>query len=205
MEYIKRYSNEQIKYANFSYKIFTDIDNFVALDIETTGLSAESNEIINIGAIRFRNNKPVSEFDMLVKPDKRIPLDITFITGIDNNMVKNSPKIKEVLPLLIDFVGDDIVLGHNVQFDLGFINHAAAVNGIGNYITKFVDTLIIARQFRKNNALEVLVREYVNPDYVERHQGLDDALNTARLFYVFKRMAIRKCLRNNTKTSIKNN
>lgn len=205
MEYIKRYSNEQIKYANFSYKNFTDIDDFVALDIETTGLSAESNEIINIGAIRFRNNKPVSEFDMLVKPDKRIPLDITFITGIDNNMVKNSPKIKEVLPLLIDFVGDDIVLGHNVQFDLGFINHAAAVNGIGNYITKFVDTLIIARQFRKNNALEVLVREYVNPDYVEKHQGLDDALNTARLFYVFKRMAIRKCLRNNTKISIKNN
>lgn len=205
MEYIKRYSNEQIKYANFSYKKFTDIDDFVALDIETTGLSAESNEIINIGAIRFRNNKPVSEFDMLVKPDKRIPLDITFITGIDNNMVKNSPKIKEVLPLLIDFVGDDIVLGHNVQFDLGFINHAAAVNGIGNYITKLVDTLIIARQFRKNNALEVLVREYVNPDYVEKHQGLDDALNTARLFYVFKRMAIRKCLRNNTKISIKNN
>lgn len=190
---LDKYEYEELKYVNLSRSNYTEINDFVALDIETTGLSAKYNEIINIGAIRFRNNVPVDNFDMFIKPDKPIPAFITGITGISNHMVRNAPTIDEVLPLLIDFIGNDIILGHNVRFDINFINHAMEVNGFDKYITKYVDTVQIARTFRKNNSLQTLVKDYVNPHYIEKHQGLDDALNTARVFYVFKKME-KKCL-----------
>lgn len=191
MTELVKYEYEKLKYINLSRTNYTNINDFVALDIETTGLSAKYNEIINIGAIRFRNNVPVDKFDMFIKPDRPIPAFITGITGITNSMVRNAPSIDEVLPLLIDFIGNDIILGHNVKFDINFINHAMEVNGFDKYITRYVDTVLIARRFRKNNSLETLVKDYVNPNYVEKHQGLDDALNTARVFYVFKKIAAR--------------
>lgn len=164
------------------------IDDFVALDIETTGLSVIYNEIINIGAIRFRNNKPIDKIDIFIKPKKPIPRFITSLTGITNDMVKNAPGLDEVLPILIDFLGNDIILGHNVGFDIRFINHAMEQYGYSNFITTYLDTMCMARRFRKNNSLENLVRDYVNASYIEKHTGLDDAMNTARVFYVFKKM-----------------
>lgn len=167
---------------------FISLHDFVALDIETTGLSPLYNEIINIGAIRFRNNRPVEQFDVLVKPFSSIPREITVLTGITNAMVRNAPPIKVVLPQLIEFLGEDIILGHNVRFDISFINNAMLKYGFDNFITTYVDTMLIARRFRKHNSLENLVRDYVNSNYVEQHTGLDDALNTARVFYRFKQM-----------------
>lgn len=188
----------EIKFDNLStkYEVIdgkkiykcTQINDFVALDIETTGLSPIYNEIINIGAIRFRNNKPIEKIDILIKPKRTIPSFITSLTGITNDMVKNAPSIDEVLPILIDFIGNDIVLGHNVRFDIGFIHHAMEQYGYDNYITTYVDTMCMARSFRKHNSLENLVRDYVSTDYVEKHTGLDDALNTARVFYVLKKI-----------------
>lgn len=167
---------------------FISLHDFVVLDIETTGLSPLYSEIINIGAIRFRNNLPVEQFDVLVKPFSSIPREIIALTGITNEMVRQAPPIKEVLPKLIEFLGEDIILGHNVRFDLGFINNAMLKYGFDNFITTYVDTMQIARRFRKHNSLENLVRDYVNSNYVEQHTGLDDALNTARVFYRFKQM-----------------
>ena len=164
------------------------VDDFVALDIETTGLSPVYNEIINIGAIRFRNNRPVDQIDFLIKPKKRIPLFITSLTGISNLMVQEAPSIAEVLPKVMEFIGDDIIVGHNVNFDISFINNALTKQGYSNYLTTYIDTMLMARSFRKNNSLENLVRDYVDKDYVEKHMGLDDAMNTARVFYVFKRL-----------------
>lgn len=167
---------------------FISLHDFVALDIETTGLSPLYNEIINIGAIRFRNNRPVEQFDVLVKPFSSIPREITRLTGITNAMVQDAPPIKVVLPQFIEFLGEDIILGHNVRFDISFINNAMLKYGFDNFITTYVDTMLIARRFRKHNSLENLVRDYVNSNYVEQHTGLDDALNTARVFYRFKQM-----------------
>lgn len=183
---------EQIDYNNLStaYKIIagrkvylsSNVKDFVALDIETTGLSPKQNEIINIGAIRYRNDKPVDQLDILVKPRERIPYFITELTGITNAMVDKSPYIIEVMPYIIDFVGNDIILGHNVRFDINFLNCAMEKNGFNSFFTKYIDTMWMARKFRKNNKLEQLVRDYVNPYYIEAHRGLDDARNTALVF-----------------------
>lgn len=192
------YDYEQQDYCNLSTKkeivngkaIYKckSINDYVALDIETTGLSPKTNEIINIGAIRYRNNKPVDEFDVLIKPERPIPSFITGLTGISNAMVAKAPCIGSVLPLFIDFIGRDIILGHNVKFDINFLNFAMEAHGYDSFITRYMDTMWMARSFRKNNRLETLVQDYVNPYYMEKHQGLDDAKNTAKLYLVLRDM-----------------
>lgn len=192
------YDYEQQGYCNLSTKkelindkyiyICQRINDYVALDIETTGLSPKSNEIINIGAIRYRNNIAVDEFDVLIKPERPIPSFITGLTGISNAMVAKAPRIGSILPLFIDFIGRDIILGHNVKFDINFLNYAMEANGYDAFITKYIDTMWMARRFRKNNRLETLVKDYVNPYYVEKHQGLDDAKNTAKLYLKLRDM-----------------
>ncbi|MEA4910035.1 MAG: DNA polymerase III subunit epsilon [Chloroflexi bacterium] len=93
----------------------------VALDIETTGLNPESDAIIEIGAVRFNGSRVEAEWSTLINPGRPIPPAITQLTGISNEMVRNAPPIKAVLHELVDFVGDAPVLGHNVRFDLAFL------------------------------------------------------------------------------------
>jgi ATP-dependent DNA helicase DinG len=95
--------------------------SMVALDLETTGLDAQSDAIIEIGAVRFSGHRKESEWSTLVNPRRPIPAFITQLTGITNEMVMNAPTLAEVLPQLEQFIGRDPVLGHNVQFDLGFL------------------------------------------------------------------------------------
>ena len=94
----------------------------VALDIETTGLNAKSDKITEIGAVRFKGNRIEAEWQSLINPGIRIPPYITKLTGITDAMVRNAPTIHEVLNDLTNFVGDRPILGHNVRFDLAFLN-----------------------------------------------------------------------------------
>lgn len=96
--------------------------SIVALDIETTGLDPRSDTIIEIGAVRFSGARVEAEWSTLINPGRSIPSFITQLTGISNEMVRNAPPIKAVLRDLADFVGDSPVLGHNVRFDLSFLN-----------------------------------------------------------------------------------
>jgi DNA polymerase-3 subunit epsilon/ATP-dependent DNA helicase DinG len=95
--------------------------SIVALDIETTGLDPRSDSIIEIGAVRFSGSRVESEWSTLVNPGRPIPSFITHLTGITNMMVSKAPPIKAVIQDLADFVGDLPVLGHNVRFDLSFL------------------------------------------------------------------------------------
>jgi ATP-dependent DNA helicase DinG len=95
--------------------------SMVALDLETTGLDASSDAIIEIGAVRFSGHRKEGEWSTLVNPRRPIPAFVTQLTGITNDMVMRAPTLAEVLPQLEQFVGRDPVLGHNVQFDLGFL------------------------------------------------------------------------------------
>ena len=97
--------------------------DYTVIDIETTGLSSKYNEIIELSAIKIRNNKIADKFSTLVKPNCMISPFITNLTGITNDMVKNAPNVKEAILKYIDFISDDIVIGHNVNFDIGFIFH----------------------------------------------------------------------------------
>jgi ATP-dependent DNA helicase DinG len=95
--------------------------NMVALDLETTGLDPQTDAIIEIGAVRFNGRRKEGEWSTLVNPRRPIPAFITQLTGITNEMVMHAPSLAEVLPQLEGFVGRDPVLGHNVQFDLSFV------------------------------------------------------------------------------------
>src|SRR5712692_1241108 len=93
----------------------------VALDIETTGLEADRDAIIEIGAIRFKGERVEAEFSTLVNPGRKLSPFITRLTGITDAMLVNAPRLPALLPKIEAFVGDAPVLGHNVQFDLGFV------------------------------------------------------------------------------------
>lgn len=120
--------------------------NFVVFDLETTGLNPVTNEIIEIGAVRFDTNKPVEVFHTFIKPKKNISAKITSINGITNEMVESCPTIEEVIPRFIDFIGDDVLVAHNSDFDMGFILNQLYSQGYKKIKNKAIDTLKLSRQ-----------------------------------------------------------
>jgi len=99
----------------------TDI---VAIDIETTGLDPDREAILEIGAVRFNDRRIEEQYSTLLNPNRHIPEFITGLTGIDDAMVRQAPRLRDVTPDLEAFVGDSILLGHNVKFDIGFLQKA---------------------------------------------------------------------------------
>jgi ATP-dependent DNA helicase DinG len=97
------------------------MDSIVALDIETTGLDPQKDAIIEIGAVRFNNNRIENEWETLINPGRKIPPFITQLTGISDHMVMEAPSIHDIVADFQHFVGDTSVLGHNVGFDLSFL------------------------------------------------------------------------------------
>lgn len=97
------------------------MQSIVAIDIETTGLNADRDAIIEIGAVKFKGHRVEDEWSSLINPGKPIPEFITGLTGITNAEVRNAPRVADVLEQLEAFVGDAPVVGHNVRFDLGFL------------------------------------------------------------------------------------
>src|SRR5256714_13325490 len=102
---------------------------FVVLDLETTGGSPLNCAITEVGAIKLRGGECLGTFQTLVNPGVAIPPEITYLTGITEAMVLPAPPIEEVLPSLLEFVGDGVIVGHNVRYDLGFLNAALARAG----------------------------------------------------------------------------
>jgi DNA polymerase III subunit alpha, Gram-positive type len=105
------------------------MEKYVILDIETTGLCKHYDKITEIAAIKISNGKIIDEFQTLINPKCTIPNFITKLTGINNDMVKNSPTIEQVLPNLFKFIEDEIIIAHNATFDYGFIEHNAKKYG----------------------------------------------------------------------------
>lgn len=111
----------------------------VALDIETTGLDANKDAIIEIGAVRFSGHRVEAEWSKLINPGKPILPFITQLTGISNEMVRNAPPLNAVIQEFADFVGDAPVVGHNVRFDLGFLQKSRILQ-----FNKVIDTYELA-------------------------------------------------------------
>lgn len=104
----------------------TKLDEFVVIDTETTGLHKGKDKILELGAVRFVGGKPVEIFETLVNPGRPIPKEVTAINHITDDMVAGCPTIREVLPAFDRFVGASNVVGHNLDFDLGFILKAGS-------------------------------------------------------------------------------
>src|SRR6266498_2633516 len=100
------------------------MQSIVAIDIETTGLSEDRDAIIEIGAVKFKGHRVEDEWQSLINPNRHIPDFISGLTGIDDAMVRQAPRLGDVLEELEAFVGDAPVIGHSVRFDLSFLQRA---------------------------------------------------------------------------------
>jgi DNA polymerase III epsilon subunit family exonuclease len=100
------------------------MQSIVAIDIETTGLSEERDAIIEIGAVKFKGRRVENEWSTLINPNRHIPEFISGLTGISDAEVRNAPRFRDVAADLEAFVADAPVVGHNVRFDLGFLQRA---------------------------------------------------------------------------------
>jgi ATP-dependent DNA helicase DinG len=115
------------------------MQSIVAIDIETTGLSEERDAIIEIGAVRFKGRRVEDEWSSLINPNRHIPEFISALTGISDVEVRNAPRFREIAPELERFVGDTPIVGHNIRFDLSFLQRA----GLFQY-NEVIDTYELA-------------------------------------------------------------
>jgi DNA polymerase-3 subunit epsilon len=159
---------------------------FCVLDLETTGLSPDTEGITEIGAVRYEHGIEVGRFQSLVNPDAQIPPRITVVTGITHAMVIDAPKIGEALPSLLEFIGDAVIVGHNVRFDMSFLNAASIRLGYGRLPNRSVDTLRLAQRLARkdlrNFKLSSLAAYFGSPT-TPNHRALDDTLATAHVFW----------------------
>jgi DNA polymerase-3 subunit epsilon len=159
---------------------------FCVLDLETTGGSPAQCEITEIGAVRHRGGELLGSFQTLVDPGAPIPPAITVLTGITHAMVVDAPRIEGVFPSLLEFVGDSVIVGHNVRFDLSFLNAAASRLGYPALGNRRVDTARLARRLVhsevRNLRLATLAAHFRSP-ISPIHRALDDARATAHVFH----------------------
>ncbi len=158
-------------------------ENCVVVDIETTGFSAENDSIIEICALKVVNNKVVEEFSSLVKPEKEISSYISNLTGITKEMTKNAPLLKNVLNDFCDFIQTNPIVGHNIKFDLAFINKKLNKLYRKTLPNDFSDTLIFARRiYNELNSHKLTnIARYLNIDTTNAHRALKDCYMTYQI------------------------
>lgn len=164
-------------------RALSKFDSFVVLDFETTGLSPDDEEIIDIGCIKVEKGEIVGEFSTLVNPGRHIPSNITEKTGISDEDVKDAPVLDGVLGGLLDFIGELPIVGHNVNFDVRFLCAACCRHGYENEHFSYFDTLTLARKCideTENHKLDTLV-EALELDGGDTHRALNDARYTLQI------------------------
>lgn len=157
---------------------------FVVFDIETTGLSARNDQIIEIGAVKIRDEKIEDTFSSFVKLDRSLPREIVELTNITDEMLANAPPLEDVFFDFMRFVGDAPLVAHNADFDLSFLHRLCAEKGMK--APPSVDTIALARQFLpiKKYGLETVVRHLKIP-FSNHHRAVADADVTAKVFLHF--------------------
>lgn len=164
-------------------------DDYVVIDIETTGLSPELDDIIEIAGIKYKNGEKIDEFSSLVKPPREDGEEyvwdyITKLTGITNEMLKDAPTTSEVIPMFYSFIGDSVLMGHNVNFDINFLYDEFS-RVINKPLTNdFIDTMRMSRRVHpeeKHHRLKDLVKRY---DITQKraHRALDDCEVTKEIY-----------------------
>ena len=160
---------------------------FCVLDIETTGSDRGTDLITEIGIVKVRAGEFLGTLQSLVNPGRAIPPMITILTGITESMVVRAPPIEAVLPSMIEFLADAVVVGHNVGFDLAFINAALVRRGDPEINNPVVDTLPLARRLIRDEVPDCRLGTLASRfrlDHRPSHRALDDALATTDLLHL---------------------
>ena len=161
-----------------------NLSSFVAFDFETTGLDPALDRIIEIAAIRFVNGEPTDRFVTLINPDQNISPVITKITGITNQMVANKPFEKEIVDEFIDFIGEDPLVAHNINFDKSFLDALCLRFGKKESTSKMFDTLQLARSLAFSEAVFNLgsISEFYGLSSSGSHRAEKDTENCGEIF-----------------------
>ncbi|HHY35604.1 MAG TPA: hypothetical protein GX510_08260 [Firmicutes bacterium] len=164
-----------------------DFGEYVAFDLETTGLDPETNEILEIAMVRFRNGKPDEEWSSLVKPSQKVPLYVLRLTGIAEADLANAPVLEDILWRIREFIGNFPLVGHNSSFDIAFLGKI--ITDIG--LRPCHDTLELSRIVVPGLAsykLSALCASFGIP-LVTAHRALDDARASGILFGLLRERA----------------
>lgn len=125
---------------------YAPVDDYVVLDLETTGLDPGKDSIIEMGAIKVSNGVQGEKYSQLVNPNISISSFITRLTGIDDQLVAQAPSIERALPQFLDFVSDSHVIGHNVNFDINFVYDKSMKMLHKPFTNNYSDTMMISRR-----------------------------------------------------------
>ena len=158
---------------------------YCVLDLETTGLSFRTEKITEVGIMKVKNGEVIDEFECFVNPEKPIPQKVVEVTNITDEMVKDAETIDKVLPKIINFVGDSVLVAHNADFDIGFLKYNAKQLGLSIENT-YIDTLRLAKDlfpdFKKYKL--GIIAENLGITVEVAHRALDDVDTTVKVFKV---------------------
>jgi len=163
-----------------------DLDTtYCVLDLETTGLSFRTEKITEIGVMKVKGGEVLEEFSCFVNPEKPIPQKVVEVTNITDEMVKDAETIDVVMPKLLDFLGDSVLVAHNADFDIGFLKYNAKVLGYELNNT-YLDTLRLAKDLFPDYKKYKLgmIAENLGIKVEVAHRALDDVDTTVKVFRV---------------------
>ena len=160
---------------------------FVVLDLETTGGSPKQAAITEIGAVKVRGGQVLGEFGTLINPEVSIPPFIAALTGITDALVASAPTLGGVLPSLMEFIGDAVLVAHNAPFDVGFLMAACQQHEVHWPRPKVVDTVRLARvalhRDEVPNCKLATLAAYLHSPVAPNHRALDDARATVAVLH----------------------
>lgn len=157
--------------------------SYVAIDLETTGLDPKTDKIIEIGAVKVRDGKIVSEYSALVQPRRTLSEAVTGLTGITDELLQDAPGVEDIIGFVVEYCEDLPLLGHHTIFDFSFLKRAAVNHGL-EFSCTGIDTLKLCRQFmppevKKNLTSACRFFQIENP---HAHRALADAYAAHTLY-----------------------
>jgi DNA polymerase-3 subunit epsilon len=167
------------------------LDNYVVVDLETTGLDPNYDHIIEVAAVRVEGGVVVDRFQSLVNPKFQIDDFITELTGITNDMLSTAPLLPDIFPQFIQFIGNSVVVAHNANFDANFIYDDCVHILKSGFQNDFIDTMRVSRRLFKeysSHTLTALVERFGIGNSVE-HRALSDAMATYECYEYMKKYA----------------
>lgn len=173
------------------HSLLQDVGDYTVVDIETTSLDSFHGEILEISAIKVRNKEDVEHFSELIKTNEELGYFTTNLTGITNEMMlKEGKELEDVLQNFKTFLGNDIIIGHNVNFDINFL-YDNMEEHLDTYLSNdYVDTLRIARKVLPNlrhHKLDDLIT-YFHLTQRNEHRALNDCILTNQVYIKLSKM-----------------
>ena len=162
---------------------------YCVLDLETTGFSFRTEKITEVGIMKVKNGEVIDEFSCFVNPEKPIPQRVIEVTNITDDMVKDAETIETVMPKIIEFVGDSVLVAHNADFDIGFLKYNAKVLGL-TLDNTYLDTLRLAKElFPEYKKYKLgIIAENLGIKVEVAHRALDDVDTTVKVLNVMFEM-----------------